>query len=149
MKNFILTLFFLTISTFVFQAVPEQFMRIARDFVIVDNQRCFQIRKGYSRGDLTPWEPFCGKLANFSYEQGFEYTVRVVKYSPEAPVIEVINTVGCNNSGSYRKHVTLKRKKVQTLAPQQLKEMQASIDALPPVRTGSQSSENQNKSDER
>ena len=130
MKSCVLTLFFLTSSVFVFHAVPEQFMKIAAKHIIVDNQRCFQIRQGFSRRDVTPWEPYCGELVNFSYEQGYEYTVRVAKYTPEAPAIKVISTIGLDNSAAYRKQTKLKRKKMQALNAEMQAKLQASIDDL-------------------
>ena len=147
MKNFILTLFFLTNSMFVFHAIPEQFMKIAAKYIIVDNKLCYQIRPGYSRMDVSSWVPYCGELTNFSYEQGFEYTVRVAKYAPEAPSINVISVVGLDNSAAYRKLMKLKRKKAQTLNPEMQARLQASNDDLVRVQLESKKDFKDNNGD--
>ena len=130
MRRFVLTLFFLASSMFGFHAVPEQFMKIAAKQIIVDNKRCYQIRQGFSRKDATPWEPYCGELVNFSYEQGYEYTVRVEKYTPKAPSIKVISIIGLDNSTAYRKLTKLKRKKMEALNAEMQARLQSSIDNL-------------------
>lgn len=55
-------------------------MKVSAEKVLTeDNRRCYQIRRGYSRKDKTPWEPFCGGFSNFYYENGYEYTMHVEK----------------------------------------------------------------------
>jgi hypothetical protein len=121
-KGFILTLF---IAVFLFPAEAQNFMKVAAEPVITpNNKRCFMVRQGYSRQDTTKWEPYCGKLINFFYEQGYEYTVQIDKYDIEAPYIRVINTIGRDNSESYRTRVALdaaKRKKEQAKEREELK----------------------------
>ena len=111
-RSFILTLFF---PVFLLPAEAQTFMKVAPEPIITpDNKRCFMVKQGYSRKDTTEWEPYCGKLVNFFYEQGYEYTVQIDKYDLQAPYIRVINTIGRDNSESYRIRVALnevKRKK--------------------------------------
>lgn len=82
----------------------QEFMKVSAEKVLTeDNRRCYQIRRGYSRKDKTPWEPFCGGFSNFYYENGYEYTMHVEKYDPTADTIRVIKTIGRDNSESYRR----------------------------------------------
>ncbi len=109
MKGFIFTLFSLF---FVLSVDAQQFMKVSADPVIAgDNQRCFQVKLGYSRKDTTKWEPYCGKFVNFYYEQGYEYTLQVDNYDPKAEVMKVIKVIGRDNSASYRKQRELRQKK--------------------------------------
>ena len=70
-----------------------QYMKIHRELITVNDSLCYQVRKGFSRRDKTPWEPFCGKFSNLWYEEGFEYTLQVKEYNPHADTIFVIKTV--------------------------------------------------------
>lgn len=94
-----------------------EFMKVSAEKVLTeDNQRCFQIRKGYSRKDKTQWEPFCGGFRNFYYESGYEYTMHVEKYDPTLDTIVVIKTIGRDNSDSYRKQQEMKKKAAEARA---------------------------------
>ena len=110
MKSFIVALFFVI---FIFPLKAEhQFMKVSPDLIITeDNRRCFLIRPGYSRQDTAQWVPYCGRFTNFYYEQGYEYTLRVDHYDPNARVIRVIKTVGRDNIDSYRRQVELQKRK--------------------------------------
>ena len=70
-----------------------QFMKIHRERIMVNDSLCYQVRKGFSRRDKTPWEPFCGKFSNLWCEEGYEYTLHVKEYNPHADTIFVIKTV--------------------------------------------------------
>jgi len=110
MKSFVLTLF---LSIFILSVEAQQFMKVSPDLIITeDNKRCFLIRPGYSRRDSSVWVPYCGRFVNFSYEQGYEYTLQVDKYDPHTRVIKVIKIVGRDNSESYRKQLALRERKV-------------------------------------
>ncbi|MFA6779447.1 MAG: DUF4377 domain-containing protein [Paludibacteraceae bacterium] len=114
MKKIILGILF---GSFAFSAIPQEFMKVSGELVLTDDyQRCFQIRRGYSRKDKSKWEPFCGKFKNFYYEQGYEYTMYVEKYDPQADTIRVIKTIGRDNSDSYRKQQELKKKREEGAA---------------------------------
>jgi|GEM_PF-582288 len=105
MRRFIIALF---LAIFLLPVEAQNFMKVAPEPIITpDNKRCFLVKPGYSRKDTTEWEPYCGKLVNFFYEQGYEYTVQIDKYDIEAPYIRVINTIGRDNSESYRVRVAL------------------------------------------
>lgn len=98
-------------------AADGEFMKVSAEKVLTeDNQRCFQIRRGYSRKDKTQWEPFCGGFRNFYYESGYEYTMHVEKYDPSLDTIVVIKTIGRDNSDSYRKQQEMKRKAAEARA---------------------------------
>ena len=95
----------------------QEFMKVSAEKVLTeDNQRCYQIRRGYSRKDKTQWEPFCGGFRNFYYESGYEYTMHVEKYDPTLDTIVVIKTIGRDNSDSYRKQQEMKRKAAEARA---------------------------------
>ena len=95
----------------------QEFMKVSAEKVLTeDNQRCYQIRRGYSRKDNTQWEPFCGGFRNFYYESGYEYTMHVEKYDPTLDTIVVIKTIGRDNSDSYRKQQEMKRKAAEARA---------------------------------
>lgn len=114
MKRIILSLLF---GSFAFSAMPADFMKVSDELVLTDDmQRCFQIRKGYSRKDKTQWEPFCGKFTNFYYVTGYEYTMHVEKYDPNADTIRVIKTIGRDNSGSYRRQKELEKRRKEAAA---------------------------------
>ena len=70
-----------------------QFMKIHRERIMVNDSLCYQVRKGFSRRDKTPWEPFCGKFSNLWCEEGYEYTLHVKEYNPRADTIHVIMTI--------------------------------------------------------
>ena len=53
-----------------------QYMKVHPYKVKVNDSLCYQVRKGFSRRDKTPWEPFCGKFSNLWYEEGYGYTQR-------------------------------------------------------------------------
>ena len=95
----------------------QEFMKVSAEKVLTeDNQRCYQIRRGYSRKDKAQWEPFCGGFRNFYYESGYEYTMHVEKYDPTLDTIVVIKTIGRDNSDSYRKQQEMKRKAAEARA---------------------------------
>ncbi len=95
----------------------QEFMKVSAEKVLTeDNQRCYQIRRGYSRKDKTQWEPLCGGFRNFYYESGYEYTMHVEKYDPTLDTIVVIKTIGRDNSDSYRKQQEMKRKAAEARA---------------------------------
>ena len=87
------------------QEEQVEFMKVASTYTVTeDGKRCFQVRKGMSRKDANSaaWTPYCGKLNNFKFEQGYEYTLKVVKYDPNAEEMDVIKIVGRDNSGAVR-----------------------------------------------
>lgn len=107
-------------------ANSQEFMKVSAEKVLTeDNQRCFQIRRGYSRKDKTEWEPFCGGFRNFYYESGYEYTMHVEKYDPTADTIVVIKTIGRDNSDSYRKQQEMKKKAAEARAAKAAREQEA------------------------
>ena len=128
-KNFILALF---LAVLLLPIEAQQFMKVAAEPVITENnQRCFLIKQGYSRKDSTEWVLFCGKIINFFYEQGYEYTLHVDKFDPQAPVIRVINTIGRDNSESYLKRMAqeaLKKEKEKPKEQDQTENANVQID---------------------
>ena len=74
-------------------APQAEFMRLHSELIKVNDSLCYQVRKGFSRRDKTPWEPFCGKFSNLWCEEGYEYTLHVKEYNPHADTIFVIKTV--------------------------------------------------------
>ncbi|MBQ0029478.1 MAG: DUF4377 domain-containing protein [Paludibacteraceae bacterium] len=89
--------------------IADEYMKVSDKLAITeDYQRCYQIKKGYSRKDNSPWENFCGKIKNFHYEEGYEYTILVDKYDPSASEITVVKTLARDNSFYYKR---LKAKK--------------------------------------
>jgi len=82
------------------QAAPkEEFMRVSSTLVInpENGKRCFQIREGYdSVKETDQWIMYCGKLNNFKFVMGTEYTLKIVKFDPNAEEMEVIKIVGQN-----------------------------------------------------
>ena len=138
MRRFIIALFF---AVFLLPVEAQYFMKVAADLVITkDNKRCFLIKPGYSRKDTVDWEPYCGRLINFFYEQGYEYTLHVDKFDPSAPVIRVINTIGRDNSESYKKRLALKKRWEEEERAQALINAQANAQAQEqtPDQTSSQ-----------
>ncbi len=80
-------------------APQEEFMRVAPTYVInpETGKRCLQIREGYdSVKESDQWIMYCGKLNNFKFVLGTEYTLKVVKFDPDAEEMEVIKIVGQN-----------------------------------------------------
>ncbi|MBO7608120.1 MAG: hypothetical protein J6T28_10975 [Paludibacteraceae bacterium] len=94
-------------------AFPEEgeFMKVAGDKILVDgSKRCYQIRKGHARRDMTEWTPYCGEFSNFYYVEGYQYTMFVEKYDPQADTIRVIKTVARDNSEEYFRLQKLREK---------------------------------------
>lgn len=79
-----------------------EFMQVHQCRILVNDSLCYQVRKGYSRKNTAPWEPFCGKFHNFYFEEGYPggYTIYVKEYTPKADTIYVIKTVGRESSDS-------------------------------------------------
>ncbi len=78
----------------------EEFMRVAPTYVIntETGKRCLQIREGYdSVKESDEWTMYCGKLNNFKFVLGTEYTLKVVKFDPNAEEMDVIKIVGQNS----------------------------------------------------
>ena len=82
-----------TVSLGFAQEKQGEFMRLHSERIKVNDSLCYQVRKGFSRRDKTPWEPFCGKFSNLWCEEGYEYTLHVKEYNPHADTIFVIKTV--------------------------------------------------------
>lgn len=103
-------IFIATLMLFgILPSFADEYMKVGDKLVITeDYQRCYQIRPGYSRKDNSPWVPYCGKINNFHYEEGYEYTIYVDKYDPQAQEISVIKTLARDNSVYYKR---LKAKK--------------------------------------
>lgn len=100
------------VSLFSSVAVSQEYMKVSATPIVSEkNEQCYQVKPGYSRKDTASWVPYCGKIENFIYEQGYEYTLYVEKYDPSAEVIKVIKTIGRDNSDSFRKQQELKKKK--------------------------------------
>ncbi len=106
MKKFF---FAFLMSLFAAQAFAQDeaqggYMKVADKLVITeDYQRCYKIRPGYSRKDNAAWVTYCGKINNFYYEEGYEYTVYVQKYDPSAPEMTVVKTLARDNSVYYKR----------------------------------------------
>lgn len=115
MKKIILCLLF---GSYMVSAMPQEFMKVSGEKVLSEDktQRCYKVRKGYSRKDKTPWETYCGEFSNFYYEGGYEYTMHVEKYDITADTIRVIKTIGRDNSDSYRKQQELKKRRAEAAA---------------------------------
>ena len=58
-----------------------------------DNKFCYQVRPGYGKGDVIPWEFFCGVFENFEFEEGKEHTLLVKKYDLSADTIHVVKII--------------------------------------------------------
>jgi hypothetical protein len=79
--------------------VTEDFMRVAPRLAIdpETGKRCFKIRHGYeTEKETDQWIMYCGKLKNFNYTFGTTYTLKIVKFDPDAEEMEVIKIVGQN-----------------------------------------------------
>ncbi|MCQ2207895.1 MAG: DUF4377 domain-containing protein [Paludibacteraceae bacterium] len=80
------------------------YMKVAEKYVITeDYQRCYNVKPGYSRKDNTPWTPYCGKINNFYYEEGYEYTIMVEQYDLNQPEMTVTKTLARDNSSYYKR----------------------------------------------
>ena len=116
MLKTLITLLLLSIASLGFaQEKQGEFMRLHSERIMVNDSLCYQIRKGYSRRDTTPWEPFCGKFSNFWYEEGEEYTLLVKEYDPHADTIFVIkkNTRSSVDEEKLQKILKEKRMRLQ------------------------------------
>lgn len=113
MKKILLAIF---LVAFAFDATPREYMKVSPDRPVVDGQRVYMIRKGYSRRDKVEWVPFKGEFDNFYYEQGYEYTIYVEEYNPEADTIHVVKTIARDNSEAYMKQLELKKKREERAA---------------------------------
>ncbi|MBR5375049.1 MAG: DUF4377 domain-containing protein [Paludibacteraceae bacterium] len=90
-----------------------QFMKIHSERIMVNDSLCYQVRKGFSRRDKTPWEPFCGKFSNLWCEEGYEYTLHVKEYNPHADTIFVIKTVSSVDERKLQKILKEKRMRLK------------------------------------
>ena len=94
----------LLMSLSLLPSLADEYMKVGDKLIITeDYQRCYQVRPGYSRKDTRPWVPYCGKINNFHYEEGYEYTIYVDKYDPQAAEINVIKTLARDNSFYYKR----------------------------------------------
>lgn len=112
---FFTTLLLSTVSGFA-QNSEGEYMQVADHRVMVDDKRCYLIKKRYSRKDTIKWDPFCGEFSNFYYEEGYPYKLYVLyveKYDPHADTIHVIKTIGRDSSDPYMKQKELRRKKAK------------------------------------
>ncbi|MCQ2191301.1 MAG: DUF4377 domain-containing protein [Paludibacteraceae bacterium] len=106
MKKFLISIL-MTLS--IAPAFAGDYMKVAEKYVITeDYQRCYNVKPGYSRKDNTPWTPYCGKINNFYYEEGYEYTIMVESYDLNQPEMTVTKTLARDNSSYYKR---LQRKK--------------------------------------
>ena len=87
-----------------------QYMKIHRELITVNDSLCYQVRKGFSRRDKTPWEPFCGALDNFYFISGYEREVIVKKYDPHADTIFVIKEISRSSTICYEEYMRKKLK---------------------------------------
>ena len=108
MKKILLALFLVALA---FDVTPAEYMKVSPDRPVVDGQRVYMVRKGYSRRDKIDWVPFKGDFTNFYYEQGYEYTIYVQEYNPSLDSIVVIKTIVRDNSEAYMKQLELKKKR--------------------------------------
>lgn len=113
MKKLLIALF---MGSFLFPAYSAEYMKVSPELVVDGAQRCYKVKKGYSRKDKTEWVNFCGEFDNFYYEQGYEYTIYVEEFNPSLPVIKVIKTIARDNSEAYMKMVELKKKRAERAA---------------------------------
>ncbi|MBO7506566.1 MAG: hypothetical protein J6T67_04210 [Paludibacteraceae bacterium] len=90
-----------------------QFMKIHSERIMVNDSLCYQVRKGFSRRDKTPWEPFCGKFSNLWCEEGYEYTLHVKEYNPHADTIFVFKTVSSVDERKLQKILKEKRMRLK------------------------------------
>ena len=111
--NIILLFTLLSATSGFAQSSEEEYMQVADHRVMVDDKRCYLIKKGLSRKDTTKWEPFCGEFSNFYYEEGYPYKIYVEKYDPHADTIHVIKGIYRDSSDPYMKQKELRRKKAK------------------------------------
>ena len=108
MKKILLALFLVALA---FDVTPNEYMKVSPERPVVDGQRVYMVRKGYSRRDKIEWEPFKGEFTNFYYEQGYEYTIYVQEYNTSLDSIRVVKTIARDNSEAYMKQLELKKKR--------------------------------------
>lgn len=111
--NIILLFTLLSATSGFAQSSEGEYMQVADHRVMVDDKRCYLIKKGLSRKDTTKWEPFCGEFSNFYYEEGYPYKIYVEKYDPHADTIHVIKGIYRDSSDPYMKQIELRRKKAK------------------------------------
>ena len=87
----------------------SQYMKVHK---VVNDPFCYQIRKGWSWRDTTPWEPFCGKFSNFWCDEGYVYTLQVKEYDSHADTIFVVKIVAREVPGGQCMKIHKKRIKV-------------------------------------
>lgn len=104
-----------------------QYMKVHPYKVKINDSLCYQVKKGYSRRDPAAWEPFCGVLDNFYFWEGYEYTVYVKKYDPEADSMFVTKTIA---SSDVREDV-FQEKLLDHLMKQKAKSSSATNHRLP------------------
>ncbi|MBO7506567.1 MAG: hypothetical protein J6T67_04215 [Paludibacteraceae bacterium] len=124
----------LTSLLIIFAVIPgfsrdnePQYIRIHPYKVKINDSLCYQVKKGYSRRDPAAWEPFCGVLDNFYFWEGYEYTVYVKKYDPEADSMFVTKTIA---SSDVREDV-FQEKLLDHLMKQKAKSSSATNHRLP------------------
>ncbi len=116
MKRILLSVILGAVSLSAFPDEGE-FMKVSGDQVLVDGSKyCYQIRKGHARRDNVDWTTFCGGFSNFFYEKGYQYTMFVEKYDPEADTIRVIKTIARDNSEEYFRLQKLREKQKASAA---------------------------------
>ena len=106
------------LGSFALNVFPAEYMKVSPERIVDGTQRCYKIKKGYSRRDKSEWVPFCGEFDNFYYEQGYEYTIYVQKYDPSADTIHVVKTIARDDSEAYMKQLELRKKREERKAAQ-------------------------------
>ncbi len=104
------------LGSFALSAFPAEYMKVSPDRPVEDGQRVYKIRKGYSRRDKIEWVTFKGEFDNFFYELGYEYTMYVKEYNPQADTIYVIKTIARDNSEAYMKQLEAQKKREERAA---------------------------------
>ena len=95
------------------QEEPRQYMKVHGEKIMVNDSLCYQVKKGYSRRDTTPWEPFCGVLDNFYFVEGYPYTLYVKEYNPHADTIFVIKEINRSSTSEEYMQKKLKEKRMR------------------------------------
>lgn len=72
-----------------------QYIKIHPFKVKINDSLCYQVREGNNKRIV--WEPFCGQFRNFVYREGYEYTVYVRKYDPEADSMFVTKAIASSD----------------------------------------------------
>ena len=90
-----------------------EFMRVANHRVTVDDKRCYLVKNGHNRKDTTNWKPFCGEFTNFYYIEGYQRTMLVEKYDPQADTIHVIKEITRDSIDPVKKQKELRRKRAR------------------------------------